>query len=199
MSSGTPDTASSTSYSLLQRACGHDPRAWQRISDLYVPLVYGWVRKSGLQESDAADIVQEVFQSLAARLETFRHDRPGDSFYGWLYTITRNKIRDHFRNGAGWPGAAGGTAANVQLRELPAESSEEEADQLTADLARRAAELMKVDFEQRTWQVFWRIVVDQARPADVAEEFGMSAAAVYQAKSRVLRHLRRELDGLLDG
>lgn len=199
VNSGTPDTASSTSYSLLQRACGHDPCAWQRISDLYVPLVYGWARKSGLQDNDAVDVVQEVFQSVATRLPSFRHDRVGDSFRGWLYTITRNKIRDHFRDAADRPGAAGGTAANAQLHEFPAESNEDDVSRLTADLAYRAAELMKVDFEARTWQVFWRVVVDQVRPADVAGEFDMSVAAVYQAKSRVLRHLRHELDGLLDG
>ena len=199
MSNGTPDTCSSTSLSLLKRARALDANAWQRISDLYVPLVYRWACQSGLQESDAADIVQEVFQSVAGRIHDFRHDRPDDSFRGWLYSITRNKIRDHFRGAADRPVADGGTEAYAQLQSLPEESTDDEISKLTADLAHRAAELMKVDFEQQSWQVFWRIVVEGHRPADIAGDLGISVAAVYQAKSRVLRRLRQELSGLLDG
>ncbi len=197
MSSGTPDTCSSTSLSLLKRARAHDANAWQRISDLYVPLVYRWACQAGLQESDAADIVQEVFQSIATRIHDFHHDRPGDSFRGWLYSITRNKIRDHFRGVADRPGAEGGTEAYAQMNELPEESTGEELSKQTADLAHRAAELMKVDFEPQSWQVFWRIVVQGQKPADVASDLGMTVAAAYQAKSRVLRCLRQELGGLL--
>jgi len=197
VSSGTPDTSGSTSLTLLKRACAHDADAWQRISDLYVPLVYRWACQAGLQESDAADIVQEVFQAIATRIHDFRHDRPGDSFRGWLYTITRNKVRDHFRGVADRPGADGGTEAYSQLKELPEESSVEELSKQTVDLAHRAAELMKVDFEPQSWQVFWRIVVQGHKPADVAVDLGMSVAAIYKAKSRVLRRLRQELGGLL--
>lgn len=197
MSGGTPDTCDSTSLSLLKRACTHDADAWQRLSDLYVPLVYRWACQAGLQESDAADIVPEVFQAIATRIHDFRHDRPGDSFRGWLYTITRNKVRDHFRGVADRPGAEGGTEAYAQLKELPEESSVEDISKQTVALAHRAAELMKVDFEPQSWQVFWRIVVQGHGPADVAGDLGMSIAAVYQAKSRVLRRLRHELSGLV--
>jgi hypothetical protein len=34
-----------------------------------------------------------------------RHDRPGDTFRGWLWTVTRNKIRDFHRGRAGDPSA----------------------------------------------------------------------------------------------
>lgn len=198
MSSVTPDTSSSTSLSLLRRAGEHDAKAWRRISDLYVPLVYRWARQARLQESDEADIVQEVFQSLASRIQDFRRDQPGDSFRGWLYSITRNKIRDHFRDVARRPDAPGGTDAYAELEALPEETTVGEISQLTADLAHRAAALMKADFEPRSWQVFWRVVVENQRPADVAADLGMSVAAVHQAKSRVLRRLRQELSGLLD-
>lgn len=198
MSNVTPDTSSSTSLSLLRRAGEHDAEAWRRISDLYVPLVYRWARQARLQESDAADIVQEVFQSLASRIQDFRRDQPGDSFRGWLYSITRNKIRDHFRDVARRPDAPGGTEAYAELEALSEETTVGEISQLTADLAHRAAALMKVDFEPRSWEVFWRVVVENQRPADVAADLGMSVAAVHQAKSRVLRRLRQELSGLLD-
>ena len=61
----------------------------------------------------------EVFRSVAEHLVEFRRDRPGDSFRGWLRTITRNKVRDHFRRRAGEPRAAGGTDAQLRLCDVP--------------------------------------------------------------------------------
>jgi len=199
VSNGIPETFSSTSLSLLERACEQDPDAWRRLSRIYGPLVYRWARQAGLQENDASDLAQEVFGVVATRINAFRHDRPGDSFRGWLYSITRNKVRDHFRDLARRPDAAGGTQAYDKLNELPQESTDQEISKATADLAHRALELMRVDFEPQSWQVAWRIIVEGDTPASIAYDLQMSVAAVYQAKSRVLRRLRQELNGLLDG
>src|SRR5262245_56116892 len=88
----------STSASLIARIRQHDPVAWQIVARSYGPLVYGWARQAGLQSSDAADVMQETFRSVAAGIDAFRRKSSGDSFRGWLWTITRNKIRDHFRS-----------------------------------------------------------------------------------------------------
>ena len=75
--------------------------------------------RAGLQESDAADICQDVFRAVAGNLERFRYDRPSDTFRGWLWTITRNKIRDFCRAQANRPGAMGGTVAQQRMHEVP--------------------------------------------------------------------------------
>ena len=193
-------TADSTSRSLLRRARQHDPEAWTRLTAVYGPTIYQWCRRSGLQASDAADVTQEVFQSVANSLDTFRKDRPGDTFRGWLWTITRNKIRDFARANARRPEATGGTV-NQQLIEQLSEGDlladdDESGERLHSELARRAVALMQADFEETTWQAFWRVAVDAQAPKVVAEQLGISVAAVYMAKSRVLRRLREELDGL---
>jgi hypothetical protein len=110
---------SSISTSLLDRVKARQPAAWECLVDLYAPEVYRWCRQSGLQGEDTADVVQEVFTAVAAHVEQFRRERPGDSFRGWLWTITRNKIRDHFRHRQGQPQAAGGTDAQQQLGQIP--------------------------------------------------------------------------------
>src|SRR5262245_36645258 len=86
-----------TSLTLLQRVQARQPDAWERLVDLYAPLVLHWCRRGGLHGDDADDVFQEVFRSLAEHIADFRRDRPGDSFRGWLRTITRNKLLDHFR------------------------------------------------------------------------------------------------------
>src|SRR5437016_9503517 len=86
-----------TSPSLLLRVQADDQAAWTRLVDLYAPLVYHWCRRAQLGPEDTADIFQETFRSVAKNIHDFRRDRAGDTFRGWLRTITQNKIRDHFR------------------------------------------------------------------------------------------------------
>ena len=178
----------------------HDAAAGEKLTAVYSPLVYQWCRRGGLQTSDAADVVQEVFRSVATGLDGFRKERPEDTFRGWLWTITHNKIRDHFRGRAGRPDARGGTTAQLQFQQLPDEAPSDPDDttgqRLHSKLARRAVALMQTDFEETTWRAFWLTAVELQSPQSVAEQLDMSAAAVYMAKSRVLRRLRDELEGL---
>jgi RNA polymerase sigma-70 factor (ECF subfamily) len=203
--SGRPTDASepsSISSTLLERVRAQRPEAWERLVDLYGPVVYRWCRQSALRPEDAADVVQEVFTAVAVHVGEFRRERPGDSFGGWLRSITRNKIRDYYRRRLGKPEARGGTDARQQLAEIgqPPEPSDPSAacdEGLDAWLSRRGLELVRAEFENRTWEAFWRTAVEGHAPAHVAEDLGMSVQAVYQAKSRVLRRLRQELDELL--
>jgi len=191
------DAPDSTSTSLLQRLRAREPAAWEGLCQLYGPLVYRWARSSGLQDTDAADVVQEAFQSVAGCLHRFQHDGPTDSFRGWLLGITKNKLREHFRAMAGHPAGAGGTDAQQQLLEVPEIPPDSTSDDLKLDvvLVHRALALIQLEFEERTWKAFWRSAVDGQPAADIAKELGMTPRAVRQAKYRVLRRLRQELGG----
>lgn len=116
------ESSSSISTSLLVRVRRQDTLAWQRLSNLYGPVVYSWARRSGLQDSDAADVMQDVFQSLLLNISAFRRELPGDSFRGWLWTITHNRIRDFYRSRNqdginGRNGRADGTAGSARPRD----------------------------------------------------------------------------------
>ncbi|MCX7428171.1 MAG: sigma-70 family RNA polymerase sigma factor [Planctomycetia bacterium] len=193
---------SSTSTSLLGRAKAGEDQAWRRLVALYSPLVYEWYRRQGLQAEDAGDVAQEVFAAVARSIEGFRRDRPNDSFRGWLWTITRNKIRDHFRNRKGQPGARGGTDAQMRLAELPEQPPDASVSSLPGgggdSLQRRAIELVRAGVEERTWQAFWRVAVEGEAVAAVAQQLGISVQAVYDAKYRIRRKIRQEFDGLIE-
>ena len=194
-------TSPSTSSSLLARVRQRDADAWSRLSELYGPIVYGWARHSGLQASDAADIVQDVFGAVAAGIDEFRRERPGDTFRGWLWTVARNKIRDHFRSIASQPRAQGGTDAHERLQAIPEHAPQAEddlADFGSDSLGRRALAMIREDFDARSWDAFWRVAVEGDRVADVAEDLGVTVWAVYKTRMRILRRLRAELDGLIE-
>jgi RNA polymerase sigma-70 factor (ECF subfamily) len=195
----SPSANLDTSSSLLHRARARDAEAWRRLAALYGPLVYGWVRRAGFHEHDAADLVQEVFQAVLTGLPRFRHDRPGDRFRDWLWTITHRRACDLLRRRAGQPAAAGGEAQDLLQRlpeRLPPEDAPEE-DGARAELVRRALDLVRREFAEHTWQACLQTAMEGRRPADVAADLKMSVGAVYVARSRVLKRLRQELEGLL--
>jgi RNA polymerase sigma-70 factor (ECF subfamily) len=188
---------SGTSSSLLDRVKADEAGAWNRLVTLYAPLLYHWCRRWKLQEEDLADVFQEVFKTLVVHLAEFRRDREGATFRGWLWTITRNKVLDHFRKRSHDAGGAGGTEAWMRLSELPApevpgKTEPEEAEAIRR-LYLRGLELIRNEFEERTWKAFWRTAVEGRTPRDVAVELSMSSGAVRVAKSRVLQRLREEL------
>jgi RNA polymerase sigma-70 factor (ECF subfamily) len=208
MSSERPTTgdegrasSTATSRSLLEGARANDPAAWERLVALYAPLVLCWCRRSGLRGEDAADVFQEVFQAVAAHLGGFRRERPDDTFRGWLRTITRSKVADHYRRRAGEPSGAGGSEARALMAELPWANPRDHdpdagGDEVEHALLRRALESIRGEFEPRTWQAFWLTAVEGRAAADAADELGMSPGAVRVAKSRVLHRLRAELGDL---
>lgn len=192
----------STSRSLLGRARDGDAAAWDRLSLLYAPLVFHWCRHRGLREADAADIVQDVFQAVATHLGPFRKQGQGDSFRAWLRAITENKIRDHFRKMAHEAEAVGGTEAQHRLAQVPAPSGLESTnsdDDWDGPFFRRVLDLIRQEFEERTWLAFWRTTIAGRSPKEVGDELKMSQGAVRVAKSRVLRRLREELGELESG
>ena len=190
--------ATSTSRSLLAGARSEQPAAWVRLVNLYAPLVAAWCRRLGVAEQDIADLLQDVFAAVARSLGRFRKESPEDTFRGWLATITRNKARDYHRRRADQPAAAGGTEATQRLAQV----LDPEATQADAELAdevemsavlQRALSQIRGEFQERTWQAFWSVVVEGRAAADVAAAMNMQAGAVRVCKSRVLMRLRHEL------
>jgi RNA polymerase sigma-70 factor (ECF subfamily) len=201
-SGAAPESASPsvTPVSLLERLRARDAAAWQRVIQLYGPLVNFWCRRAGLHAQDAEDVAQEVFAAAAAGLDRFHRDRPGDTFRGWLRGITRNQVLLHFRRRHNQPQAEGGSAAWQNLQEVsdPLAQPDDEERAAIEQIYLRALDQVRGQFEPATWQAFWLTAVDGRTPTELAAELGMTAASVRQAKSRVLRRLKQELGELLE-
>lgn len=202
-SSGTPrsvlDLQQGTSKTLLQRLRANESEAWHIMVQLYTPLVRHWATRGGVRGVDVEDVTQEVLQAAATHLQNFRRDKPGDSFRGWLRGITRNMVLQHFRRSGRNPRASGGTDALVQLQEIEDANQVEEEDPAEEldGLRRRALELVRTEFEERTWRAFWMTVVEGRAPADIAAEMGVTPTAIRMAKSRVLRRLKETFGDMI--
>ena len=192
----------STSRSLLNEARLADAVAWERLVRLYTPLVASWCRRWRVSEQDIVDVLQEVFSAVASHLSRFRKDRPGDTFRGWLMVIARSKTMDYFNSRNREPAGAGGTEASMWIQEIPdpcanvrldAEKSDLDEDVIFNDVLLRALESIRDEFHERTWQAFWKVVVEGRDTNDVAADLSMKPGTVRVSKSRVLLRLRHEL------
>ena len=188
---------SETRQSLLDRARMRDELAWTELVDLYSPLIMRWCQRSGIGPESTADCIQEVFSAVARSLDTYHAPGSNGAFRGWLWTITRNKLRDAGRRNVRQVNALGGSAGLNQLNEV-AESLDFLTDEpsIAEDvhaLTRRALIQIQSSFSAQSWQAFWRSVVDGIPTEVVAQELGLTSAAVRQIRSRIMRRLREQL------
>jgi len=185
-----------TCASLIERVRSpEDSAAWERFVRLYAPLVRRWGRQAGLDDEDAADLVQEVMASLVRSLPQFELD-PSGGFRRWLKTVTLNKWRDWVRRRS-LPQSTQSSDSFVEAAVPDHVDSLADAD-YRQYLIRRALVVMKRDFKPETWQACWEVAAVGRSVEEVARELGMTTGAVHAAKFRVLLRLRQELAGLLD-
>ncbi len=175
---------------------GSDVVAWREFVGLYGPVVYGFARKRGLQDADAADLMQEVLRSVARNAEKMEYDPTRGTFRGWLYTVTRNKIYNFLNGQKNKPRASGDSGAQERLDSIPASKDDTDPDwdlEYQRQVSAKAMERVKHEFQPNTWKAFWRTAVDGVSAQEVGAELNMTPGAVYVAKSRVLARLREEV------
>ncbi|MEZ6096963.1 MAG: sigma-70 family RNA polymerase sigma factor [Pirellulaceae bacterium] len=186
----------STSESLLARLeDSNDSDAWNRFVELYTPLIFYWARRSGLQVSDASDLVQEVMAIVSQAIKRFQYDR-GKSFRGWLRTITVNQFRQKWRRAQRTKITSGELsllAAMPDRRTL--ESTWDRSYRF--EILQRAIAGMRPDFAEETWDALMEFLKGQRTAKEIANEQNISVWTLYAAKSRMLKRLRNELNDML--
>jgi RNA polymerase sigma-70 factor (ECF subfamily) len=190
-----------TSASLLERLrLSPDEEAWQRLDDIYRPLIRRWLRRDPTLGEEAEDIVQDVMGVLVRELPAFQRRQTG-SFRRWLRTITAHRLAAFYRSRKNRPLALGAPAEESPLEQLADPNSELSRlwdGEHDRHVLRRLMDLIAPLFEETTLAAFCRVAFDGLPPAQVAEELGLSLNAVLVAKSRVLTRLRQEAEGLID-
>ena len=174
-----------------------DQNAWAEFVEIYVPLIHAYARRRGLQAAAAANVTQDVLGAVMKNADRFEYDPSRGRFRGWLLTITRNRINDFFSGLKRHPRGSGDTVARSVLEQEP----ERDDEQWDADYKHRlfhwVAEKIRTEFQETTWQAFWKTAVEGQPGKQVAESLAMAVGAVYIAKSRVLARLKvrvREVD-----
>lgn len=182
-----------TRESLLIRL--RDPQcdaAWQEFASIYRPMIYRLARQSGLQDCDAQDVSQRVLLSVSGAIGQWRKDHSKGKFRGWLTVVTRNAVCNVFtRSLRDQP--PGGS----EVRQLLENSGEKQTElderiemEFMRSVFREAANRVRKEFADSTWQAFWLTSVNQISISDAAQQLSTTPGAIYAARSRVMRRLQ---------
>ncbi len=184
---------------LLRLRDGNDHGAWTEFVRDYAPMIYRFARSRGLQDADAADIVQDVMRRVGSAIGRLEYEREKGGFRAWLFTITRNRLYTHFEKRQR-VGATGNDTAQYELLSQAADHRNELNDawekEYMRQLAGRAMKLVEQEVEPNTWRAFQLTAVDGGSPAAAAKTLNMSTGAIYVAKSRVTARLRSVIERL---
>lgn len=194
-----PETPETRASLLVRMRDPTDGYAWGEFVQIYEPLVYRFARGQRLQDADAQDLTQQVLMAVARRVDQWKPERPHGSFRAWLFRVARNLMVNLMINRRRHPPGLGDTDFQKLLESEP-DSASDEAEEFDVEYRRHtfrwAADQIRGEFRQSTWDAFWQTSVDGVEAKAVAEALGISIGAVYIARSRVLARLRQKIERL---
>jgi len=182
---------------LFQIRDAENQQAWSQFVDIYAPLIHRFACRSGLQDADAADLTQEVLQSVHGAIGRLDYDPQRGTFRSWLFTVARNHIKNFLKRQSRHPRGTGDTEIKRVLEDQPDGTDDLEArweNDYEQRLFHWAADQIRQDFQPQTWRAFWQTAVAGQSAREVAETLSMSVGAVYVAKSRVMAGLKEQID-----
>lgn len=192
----TPTTRASL---LLRLRDSQDHEAWVEFVSLYEPVAYRLLRRHGLQDADAREVMQELFMVVSRSIDRWDPAKERGSFRGWLRRVTRNLVINWLKQRDRRVTAAGGSELQLMLEQLPEDAAAETAEfdqELRRALFHQAAEQVQREVQATTWQAFWETGVLGTSPAEAAQKLGMQVGAVRVAKCRVLVRLQAAVNEL---
>lgn len=175
---------------LLRVRNARDNSAWNEFVEVYGPLIFSYCRLRRIQESDAADVAQEVLTRLASALRQFEYQPELGRFRDWLGTVTHRELlrfwgKQRTTQSLPEPDVAAGS--------LTAEDISQWTEHFQAELLRHSLEHIRSEFTDQTWEAFQLAWFQNLSPTEVSNKLGIGIEKVYVAKSRVLKRLREEV------
>jgi RNA polymerase sigma-70 factor (ECF subfamily) len=196
------DETPTTRASLLVRLQNpRDEQAWAEFVAIYTPLVEQLARRKGMQDADAADLVQEVFRAVTRAMERQAFDPTRGSFRGWLFRIARNLMINFLVSQGRQPRGTGDTGMQDLLEAQPDASAEDSAlfdAEYRRQLLYWAADQVRGEFSELSWRAFWLTGVEGRAAKEAAELLGTTVGTVYHYKGRVMARLREKI-GQVEG
>ncbi|HEV3436814.1 MAG TPA: sigma-70 family RNA polymerase sigma factor [Gemmata sp.] len=192
----TPTTRASL---LLRLRDPQDHEAWVEFVTLYEPVIYRLLRRNGLQDADARDVMQELFLAVSRNIDRWEPAKELGSFRGWLRRVARNLVINWLKHRDRRLIATGGSGLQAMLDMLPAAGGPESVEfdrELRRALFHRAAEQVRREVHSASWQAFWETSVLGTTSADAAKKLGMAPGAIRVARCRVLARLRATVNSL---
>jgi RNA polymerase sigma factor (sigma-70 family) len=176
-------SGSRTSITLLEQVQRGEVAAWEKFERRYRQKIRAWCRHWNVSRDDVEDVAQVVFAKLALKMRTFVYDRSG-SFRAWLKTVTFRAWRDYVES---QPRFVALDTTSAEAGQALVNMIEEEFD---VELLKEAMTIVKDKVQEKTWEAWRLLALEEQAGKDVAAKLDMTISAVYMAKSRVQTLMR---------
>jgi RNA polymerase sigma factor (sigma-70 family) len=174
-----------------------DQDSWAEFSEIYMPLIFGFCLKRGLQRTDAADVAQDVMRSISLALKKAQYDPKRGKFRAWLFTSVRNAISTHFRKQARVPLTAAETTLLEHVNATPSDAEQENWERdYQSQLLSWAIEKIRPEFGDRVWRAFEGTTIEDLPAKQVSAEIDMTTNAVWVARHRVVKRLKEKVQSV---
>ncbi len=188
-----PDTRPSL---LLRVRDANDADAWGEFEALYRPVILRLARIKGMQDSDADDLSQLVLMAVSRAVEKWEPDASRGRFRTWLHTVANNAILNALTRGVRDRAAANETIDEL-LQQRP-DRNGPDSDLLRTEYRRevfsRAAQQIRSEFTDDTWNSFWLTAVDGVDVEVAAVQLGRTRGSVYASRSRVMTRIKEKVE-----
>jgi RNA polymerase sigma factor (sigma-70 family) len=194
-----------TRHSLIHRLKDWaDQDSWQQFFNTYWKFIYGVALKAGLSDAEAQDVVQETVITVAKKIKDFQVGTEHGSFKAWLVRTTRWRIADQFRKrgrvSQPMNRSTDDEARTATIERVPDNASLEMDEALEKDWEQNlldvALEKLKTSVDADEFQIFYLHVVKGWPARKVANTVGAKLPAVYFAKYKISRVVKREVERL---
>ncbi len=192
---------SDTPLSLLERLHTRPTDSdWRRLVEIYSPLIHRWLVGFGISAAEADDISQEVFMTVLKEVPSFEHNGHRGAFRRWVKTIIIHRLKGYWRTRKTRTSSVNGNAEWILSRMEDPSSDPNLALDRDHDFHVLGGLLKTVQpqFTVSTWQAFYLQVMESKKAAEVSLQLGISVNAALIAKSRVMKALRFEAEGLVE-
>lgn len=186
--------AGETRPHLLARLRTDEAGAWREFIQQYTPFLQRVAERSGLRGQDIDEVVQNVIVDLYKGRSSFLYDRGRGRFRAYLKKAVLTRLSKMLREIR---------RAGIPTESVPDEGSfdvlERNWDQEYDDhVVREALKAVRSQVEPKTYQAFDLYALQKIEVSEVARFLGVSPAAVYTYKNRVMQKVKAIVQELVD-
>jgi RNA polymerase sigma-70 factor, ECF subfamily len=181
-----------TRHSLIVRLkSGQNEIAWRDFVGRYEGFLIRIARRQGVPERHVADVTQQILMAIVRSIEGWKDDGNTASFRRWLSTVSRNVVIRFMTQNRRQPGGVGGSDLVALLHKVEEKPDEAHIQRYQHELIVWAAEQVRREFLETSWQAFWATVIEQRSVDQVAKDLNISTGSIYMSRSRIMAKIRK--------
>ena len=171
-----------------------DKLSWQEFHTRYGELLYRYARQRGASAVDAEDIVQDVEMALLKALDGFEYDASKGRFRAYLRVAVVRIMGKRASKEEKRAQVLDPESFDYMSAVQEAQNDDRWEREWRMHRLRWALREIAGEFEQVTLDAFQMHALAGKSVEETAETLGISKASVYQAKSRVLKRVKKQFE-----